>query len=229
MGFLSESGYTAVRLSQALDILMHHRSDIVKPVVITFDDGYHDFYTLAVPILARYGFSANMFLPTGYISDCCKSFDGTERLTWQTINELAAADIEFGSHTVTHPELKTLGFRDIEQELRRSKETIEDKLGRQVTSFSYPFAFPETLQPFVDRFRDTLIRCDYRVGVSTIIGTASPTDDCFFLRRLPVNSCDDRALFAAKLEGGYDWLHGLQRLKKRFDTHPLGSFHDPTV
>ena len=208
MGFLSQNGYSAIRLTQAMS------TPASKPVVITFDDGYRDFYTQAYPILTKFGFTANMFLPTGYIGNKRSKFNDIECLTWNEVRELNAAGIEFGSHTVTHPKLKELGSDEVEQELRRSKETIEDKLGTDVASFSYPFAFPEAMRSFVGKLRDTLSRCEYRVGVSTVIGTATPADDPFFLRRLPVNVSDDLPLFRAKLEGGYDWLHSVQRLKK---------------
>lgn len=214
MRFLRDNGYSAIRLTQVRSFFEQHRNGISKPVVITFDDGYRDFYTQAYPVLAKFGLTANMFLPTSYISDQGASFNGIECLTWNEVRELDAAGIEFGSHTVTHPKLKELGPDEIEQELRRSKETIEDKLGTRVASFSYPFAFPEAMPSFVGKLRDTLSRCEYRVGVSTVIGTATPTDDPFFLRRLPVNVSDDLSLFRAKLERGYDWLHGMQRLKK---------------
>ena len=195
MQFLSQNGYSAVRLTQAMS------TPASKPVVITFDDGYRDFYTQAYPVLAEFGFTANMFLPTGYINDQRASFNGIECLTWNEVRELNAAGIEFGSHTVTHPKLKELGSDAIEQELRQSKEAIEDKLGTCVASFSYPFAFPEAMRSFVGELRDTLSRCGYQVGVSTVIGTATPADDPFFLRRLPVNSSDDPVFVPRQARG----------------------------
>lgn len=214
MRYLSELGYEAIRLSEAAEFLAQRRPGTVKPVVITFDDGYRDFYTRAFPVLATYGFTANVFLPTAYIAESRASFLGMECMNWSEVRELDAAGIEFGSHTVNHPKLKDLHPEAVDQEVLRSKATIEDKLGRAVSTFSYPYAFPETNRPFVERLRATLIRSGYQTGVSTVIGTAGPSQDRFFLPRLPVNTADDLILFKAKLDGGYDWLHGLQRLKK---------------
>lgn len=214
MRYLKEMGYTVVRLSQAAEVLAQGRPEIAKPVVITFDDGYRDFYTRAFPVLAKYGFTANMFLPTAYITESRSSFQGIECMSWGEVRELDAAGIEFGSHTVSHPKLKDLPPEAIDEEVSRSKVTVEDKLGRAVRTFSYPFAFPETNRQFVEQLRSTLIRRGYQTGVSTVIGRAGPSQDRFFLPRLPVNSADDLDLFQAKLDGGYDWLHGLQRLKK---------------
>ena len=120
------------------------------------------------------------------------------------------AGTEFGSHTVTHPQLVSLAEKQVEYEVKVSKETIEQELGCTVASFSYPYAFPETNAAFVRMLRRNLQQAGYSHGVTTIIGTAGPSDDALLLPRLPVNSCDDRALLEAKLEGGYNWLHTAQ-------------------
>jgi len=59
-----------------------------------------------------------------------------------------------------------------------------------------------------------MVSLGYEVGVSTILGRASRKHDKFFLPRLPVNNWDDAGMLHAKLEGGYDWLHWPQLIKK---------------
>ena len=135
-------------------------------------------------------------------------------MTWGEVRELHGAGIAFGSHSVSHQQLTTLTVPEVEEEIRGSKETIEDNLGHPIESFSYPFAFPETDRTFKRILRDLLIAHGYKNGVTTVIGTVRAESDLFFLPRLPVNSWDDSLLFGAKLQGSYDWLHFLQRLKK---------------
>ena len=96
----------------------------------------------------------------------------------------------------------------------RSKQTLEDNLGEAVDCFAYPYAFPEQNVSFVRMLRDTLVEAGYHHGVSTRIGTARRQEDCYFLRRLPMNALDDIPLFDAKLRGGYDWLSKLQYASK---------------
>src|SRR6266436_1912465 len=115
--------------------------------------------------------------------------------------------ITFGSHSVTHADFRSLGPEQIDYELGYSKETIEQEIGAQVDSFSYPFALPDEDRDFTRYLADTLENLGYANGVSSAIGRAKPRDTRLFLPRLPVNSCDDVELFRAKLEGGYDWLH----------------------
>ncbi len=217
MAYLANAGYRTLSLTEAAYRLHANGVNgfgLDKFVVITFDDGYLDFYTRAFPILRRHGFSAPMFLPTAYIGDANWHFKGRECLSWSQVRELHRLGIEFGSHTVTHPELKSLQPEDVAYEIRYSKATIEDRLGCAVTSFAYPFAFPETDRGFVAHLRSILESSQYEAGVSTALGVAGRGDDKFFLKRLPVNCCDDRALLRAKIEGGYNWLHPIQRTAK---------------
>ncbi len=189
--------------------------DDEKLVALTFDDGFRDFHTTAFPILQRHGFSATMYLPTAFIGDEPRLFKDRECLTWAEVRELAAVGIEFGSHTVNHPELVKLAWPEIEIELRNSKLEIEQKLGASILSFAYPYAFPSAENDFVRRFRDLLARADYESCATTGIGRARWGDDFLLLPRLPANSVDDEALFEAKLTGAYDWMAMPQSVRKR--------------
>jgi peptidoglycan/xylan/chitin deacetylase (PgdA/CDA1 family) len=214
MNFLRSQGYSTISLAEAAQQIASGTPGKGKQVVITLDDGYRDFLSNAFPVLQGCGFVATMFLPTQYIGDESRRFNDTDCLTWAEIRQLQKAGMEFGSHTVSHPQLRTLNFGEIERELRSSKQEIEDKTGTAVRCFSYPYAFPESDRAFIQSLRDLLQAAGYQEGVSTIVGTAQRGSDRFFLERLPVNSWDDINFFNAKLEGGYDWLHSFQYARK---------------
>jgi peptidoglycan/xylan/chitin deacetylase (PgdA/CDA1 family) len=127
---------------------------------------------------------------------------------------LHAEGIQFGSHTVTHPALRSLAPEQIDYEVGHSKETIEQRLGVAVPSFSYPYAFPEEDVDFTGYLLETLKNHGFKNGVSTILGRAGLGSNHFCLPRLPVNTWDDPPLLRAKLEGGYDWMHWPQWLSK---------------
>lgn len=212
--FLRRQGYTTCNLAHAMSHLRTGKSTGGKPIVITFDDGYADFYHHAFPILQQYGFSATVFLPTAYIGESPVSFKGKECLTWAEIKELNRHGILFGSHTVTHPQLRELSARAVQDEIADSKKMIEQKLACAVESFAYPYAFPQTDADFRNMLRESLREAGYKNGVCTIVGRAKRDSDPLFLERLPVNSCDDDTLFDAKLVGAYDWIATAQHISK---------------
>lgn len=214
MKFLKEAGYRTLTLHEAIKYIEVGEQDIESRVVLTFDDGFQDFHTQAFPILADYGHTATVFLPTHYIASERRRFKSWQCMTWSEVRELQKAGITFGSHTNSHKQLRSLRKAEVEEEIRCSKDAMEDRLGRSVESFSYPFAFPETDRAFKRTLKDLLRANGYKNGVTTVIGTVGADHDPFFLPRLPVNAADDLRLFQAKLEGGYNWLHSIQYLSK---------------
>lgn len=178
--------------------------------VLTFDDGYRDFYTNAFPLLQGYGFPATMFLATAFIGDRPESFKGRQCLTWSEVRELSKLGVTFGSHSRSHSRLFDLKPDAIRAELLESRRVIESKLGKEIRTFCYPYAFPEENKDFVTRLRAVLKDAGYVLGVTTKIGMAAGRDDPLFLPRIPVNHRDDLGLFSAKLVGAYNWVHVLQ-------------------
>jgi peptidoglycan/xylan/chitin deacetylase (PgdA/CDA1 family) len=214
MRFLSKSGYQTCTLSQACSIL-DSSEPTGRKVVVTFDDGYSNFYMHAFPILQEFGFTATMFLPTAFIGEAEQQFKGRDCLTWSNVREMQKFGISFGSHTVSHPQLYGLNRTDIERELTDSKKAIDDNTGYATESFAYPYAFPQVDAEFKKIIRESLQKAGYRNGTCTTIGRASASSDPFFLERLPLNDLDDEALLRAKLEGAYDWMGTFQSLIKR--------------
>ena len=213
MRFLREHGYESMDPGQAVEALAAG-AGTQRKVVITFDDGFRDFYTQAFPVLRRHALSATVFLPTGRIGRGRRCLDGREYLTWGEVRELHARGIGIGSHTVTHTALQDLPENAIDRELGESRRAIEGELGAAVTSFACPYAFPESDRPFVRRLARLLEKHGYQNGVTTIVGRASAHSPRYSLPRLPINDWDDERLFEAKLRGGYDWLHAPQFLSK---------------
>jgi len=213
MEFLSRNGYSAIGLEAVQSIPDGEACG--KRVVITFDDGFRDFYSTAFPILSSHEFVATVFIATGFLGDRRARWKGADLMTWPEVRELQSCGVRFGSHTVNHPELERLDEKQINREVLRSKQTLEDKLGVPIKSFAYPYAFPEHNRTFTKRLAAVLETHGYENGVSTVIGRARSTDNRYFLPRLPVNTWDDRQLFQAKLEGGYDWLHLPQSVYKK--------------
>ena len=232
MQFLKDNDYTVISLIEAADILApsHDQENSSKRyVVLTFDDGYHDFLKYAWPILARYGFTATMFVSTDYIGKSRMWFNGRESLTWSEVRELRGQGVSFGSHTVSHPKLYGLPWEKIRRELLDSRLRLEDELQTTTRCFAYPYAFPQEDQSFVARFRQELIDQGYHIAVTTAIGLAQWGSDPHCLKRLPINEGDDDRLLRAKLAGAYDWLSGAQYLSRRIKSRIEGAPEIRTV
>jgi peptidoglycan/xylan/chitin deacetylase (PgdA/CDA1 family) len=206
MRWLRSAGYHSIGLPEMIEGLANSR-EMSKKVAITFDDGYRDLYLEGLPVMKQCGFTATIFLATDRIRETPMRFEGVDYLTWADVRELHKEGMTFGSHTVTHPDLRSMEPEQIDYELGYSKEVIEQKLGAPVESFSYPFPFPEEDRDFARFLGDTLENHGFKHGVCNIIGRADRDSNPYFLPRLGVNSYDRPELLKAKLLGGYDWMH----------------------
>ena len=209
MRWLADHEYTVVSLDSAVEATLDRRI-VDRSVVVTFDDGFADFLDHAWPVLESLGFVATVFLPTSFIGDARRRFKERECLTWSEVFDLSTRGVAFGSHTVTHPVLTDLPWPDVCAELRQSRAQIEAVLSRPVTSFAYPYAFPQENRHYVSRFRAELQNQNYRASVTTAIGRFGVGDDPLCIKRLPMNEADDVPLFRAKLAGAYDWVGTVQ-------------------
>jgi peptidoglycan/xylan/chitin deacetylase (PgdA/CDA1 family)/GT2 family glycosyltransferase len=114
-----------------------------RPVVLTFDDAYADFYDTAFPLLQRHGFPATLYVPTAYVGGACgwlRREGETMRpmATWSQLAEISAAGIECGGHSHNHVQMDAIPPAAVESEIRRCKSLLEDHLGQEVLSFAYP-------------------------------------------------------------------------------------------
>jgi peptidoglycan/xylan/chitin deacetylase (PgdA/CDA1 family) len=205
MAYLHNQGYTVVPLLDCLKPKPIVKGSNLKRVAITFDDGYKDFRINAFPILNEYGFPSTVFIATSLIGMEKSPINGTSHLSKDDLLFLSKKGVTFGSHTVSHSYLYLLESDKLSMELKESRTTLESVLSEEIRVFSYPYAFPEQDNHFVNMLENRLKQTGYTCGVTTKIGTESRIRNPLFLRRIPVNSFDDTSLFRAKLAGAYNW------------------------
>jgi len=144
MAMLSGLGFTPVNtadLAQSWRTLSP-RPLPDRPVLITFDDGYEGVHRHALPVLAKHGFAATLFVSTGWLRGEYDTGGGLdEMLDWDQVRELAASDVEIGGHSHTHPQLDQLTDDALRFELLRCREIISDELGVRPASFAYPYGY----------------------------------------------------------------------------------------
>ncbi|MBV9614856.1 MAG: polysaccharide deacetylase family protein [Ktedonobacteraceae bacterium] len=188
MAYLYQHAYTAVTVTQLVQALSQGSGDLPeKPVVLTFDDGFSDFYTEALPVLKQHSFVATLYLVTAFIN-------GTSRwlrregeaarpmLTWDQIASISEAGIECGGHTHTHPELDTLPLSRAREEIVQCKRLLEQQLGQEVLSFAYPYGYHTT------GIKQLVRDAGYTSACAVKYEMTSETTDPFALTRLIVSA-----------------------------------------
>lgn len=138
MQWLVDRGYKGISLRE-----FYENAGQGKVVVLTFDDGYKDFFGTAVPILNRLNFSATVFILAGLIGETGrwrrKELQSSVLLDWDEIRGAIDAGHEIGSHGLYHPKYSRLSKEELKQEIAGSKKIIEENIKTPVVSFSYPY------------------------------------------------------------------------------------------
>jgi peptidoglycan/xylan/chitin deacetylase (PgdA/CDA1 family) len=200
---LSETGMNAISLEAVSGYLADKKGFPGNTVVLTFDDGFQNFYTTAFPVLEQYGFKATVFLVTDY---CGKknnwpgnppSLASHELMSWAEVRELRSNGIEFGAHTRTHPDLTRLTDVQARREIVESKDAIENAIGCPVRTFAYPYGkFNRPVREIVSR--------NFEAACSTNLGTASVESDRFLLERIDAYYLSRPRVFDALPSKGFD-------------------------
>jgi peptidoglycan/xylan/chitin deacetylase (PgdA/CDA1 family) len=132
LAYFQRAGYTTITLDELTAALSDGAALPDKPVILTFDDGYIDFYTNAYPLLKRYNDKATIYIISGRVGK-------PGYLTWDELHELAASPlITIGAHTRTHPQLAKKSPQRVRDELDGCKADLESRLSVVVRHLAYP-------------------------------------------------------------------------------------------
>jgi peptidoglycan/xylan/chitin deacetylase (PgdA/CDA1 family) len=184
--WLRRNDYHTVTLTQPLDFWTGKGSLPVKPVVLSFDDGYRSDWAVAAPVLARYNYvgvlnlKVDNILPNG-------------GLTTAQVDSLIGRGWELAAHTIHHPDLTTLGPQRLKREVVGSRHDLEARFQVPVNFFCYPSG----------RFDKTVVAAvraaGYLGATTTSEGLATHTESPFELARVRVSGGESLTRFAALL------------------------------
>jgi peptidoglycan/xylan/chitin deacetylase (PgdA/CDA1 family) len=161
---------------------------------ITFDDGFRNCLTNAVPLLLDHRATAAFFVPTDFIGQSPEEdrqkvlgfYDHgnimMEFLDWKECEQMLSAGMTIGSHTVTHRRLSTLSAEEVEQQLADSKLEIEKRLGIRCDHFCAPSGRPG-LDFVIDRDPEIARRLGYRTFLTTRRGSVERKPEPYMVER----------------------------------------------
>ena len=173
-------------------------------VVLTFDDGFRNFLTVAAPLLAARQMPVTVFLITdkaGEKSDEQRTLSWTSEddqryLSWEDARMLKRTQaIEFGSHTCSHSGLLTLSPAESRRELQHSYNDLVNQLTVETPALSYPKGQYSRL------LADAAREAGYACAVTTDRGPNELHHDLFTLGRTLIGDDDDEASFAVRVSG----------------------------
>ncbi|MFH1666476.1 MAG: polysaccharide deacetylase family protein [Elusimicrobiota bacterium] len=189
LAYLKKKGYESITFK---NLAAMNEFDSRK-VIITFDDGYRNNFLVALPILKEFGYEAVFFVVSGAAGG--KNFwhnseleEPVDMLTWEEIKKMDEDGMEIGGHALSHKNLSELPDDALEKEIFEDKKNIEEKLGKNIMSFAYPYGkFNEKVKEILRR-AGYLFACKIKQGKNKF-----PVKDRFELRRILVRG--DECLF----------------------------------
>lgn len=193
MEYLSSHSYNVISLKDLGNMLKKGVDIPDNCVILTFDDGYKDFYTQAYPILKQYKFNATIFVVADFL--------GTDEkwLDWKQVKKLSKEGlVDIGGHTLTHKALPLLGEEEARKEILFSKLHIEKRMDKPVDSFSYPYGVLN------DSIKEMVKKAGYEVAVGTAYQRGEfKNNDVYILKRVFVSNVSRHPIVFKFMLSGY--------------------------
>ena len=186
--FLREKGYTTITLDDIMQAWEQGTPLPAKPVILTFDDGYDDFFTNAFPLLQKHSAKATTYVVSNF-------FDQPHYLTTSQLLELAASPlITIASHTQNHADLRVLKMSKLQEELNNSKVALEKFISKPVRHFAYPYG------RFTNGIAQEVEKAGYKTATTTLFGYDHTPKNRFTMKRVRVAGATSLTKFEKLLE-----------------------------
>lgn len=184
--WLKDNNYTSLTMEEFYNYIKYNTQVPEKSVVITFDDGYIDNYTNAMPIINEFDFDTTIFMVSDFVGN-------PNFLTESQLKELEKNKINIESHTANHLDLAKLPKEKQREELQQSKNRLNNLLNEKVEYVAYPYG------SYNDDTKNITREIGYKMGFSTDSGWASGDDDLFSIPRVYMSDFYDLDEFIRRM------------------------------
>ena len=176
MHYIATHNFTTITLDQAYAGIEGKGTLPAKPLVLTFDDGYRDFYDTALPILQKYHLKAAVYVVASFASN-------PAYMSWDVLDTVVASGlVEIGSHTLTHADLPYKSDAQVFDEVVLSKRILEEHFHRAITSFCYPYG------GYSDKIVQVVRQAGYKGATTTVAGSWHGKNSLLLLSRVRIKN-----------------------------------------
>jgi peptidoglycan/xylan/chitin deacetylase (PgdA/CDA1 family) len=177
-----------------------------KVVGITFDDGFKNNLTYALPILKKFNFSATCYIISHNIGginywDLDKGIPENPLMNEGEVKEWIAGGMEIGSHTQNHVRLTECDHDVATKEISRSKLDLQNRFGCSIEHFCYPYG--DYNNQMVEIVKDA----GYQTATTVNRSRVEPNNDLLTLPRIPITHRTFAHLFLMKILSKYEDKH----------------------
>lgn len=208
--YIKANGYTAITVSESIELFSEKITDDRKWVALTIDDAYKSFYENALPLLKAYGIKATVFVNT-------ETVGATDFMSWEQIEEARSAGIEIGNHSHSHDYFLNSTREAFQRDLEQSENQFLDHLGSKPLIYAYPYG------EWNDEMTSILKTSGYKGAVAQNSGVMAPHSPAFALPRFPMSNA------FANMEGFKEKLsiRGLDPIKQTFMANGTSDLASP--
>ncbi len=228
MQYLSSNGFVSLSLDEYEQVVKGEKDVPERSIVITFDDGYADFYSQALPIAKQYGIKLNVFVCTGLVEGSTAEIypdipaharahreaypEFWRALNWDEVRKLKADGVGIGFHGHSHRKLAQMTIEEIALEFEKGLNLYRQETNSEMRHF----AFPHGTYDSYDTQRVSLISSlGMQLQFSTRLSRTPVDAKEPLISRLVIHQEDDLETYKLKLFGAYEWLGALRHWNQK--------------
>ncbi len=224
MSLLAAEGFCSLSLEEYSEAARGLRELPDRAVLVTFDDGFADNYSVAWPVAEKFGVKLNLFICTGLLeAEAVEAFARDsppagmsraafpqlwEPLSWAQVGEMCAGGAGIGFHSHGHRNMGRMTSAEIAEDAATGIAVFKQRLGREPRFFAFPFghtgSYPKTAT-------DVLRDAGFEMFFTTELGRTPLGNADRLFSRIVIHTEDDLDSFRRKLFGGYDWVGRVRR------------------